>query len=577
MAVDQMYNKYRRPGRKVSWGRVGQSAASGAIEGGTLGAKFGPKGAVVGATIGATVGGVTGYLSSPKEIDPLIYQGMIDKYAKGRRFKARTAANQLSADLGASLAARGLNQSQLGAGVVAGNRGRLMASAEQDIGDFEAGILERIAQAEYNAEHAENEQVRQGWLNLAQQIAVTAADIGGSHAAGKATETAERRAVEAQSLARDYTDEITGTQRDAQHILDSVSDIPERKTGQSLPGSTESGASPSSVKVDPIRIDSPSVRELGELFDDESRTLLGAMLPGYEQDIAEMDEILKEEGVKGGTSAPVTAEPHELEEVVVSAPRSEPPAADLPVAELDEVVVSAPRPSEGAVHISGDETAYEYEKITSTFGIDESTVPAESYQGLPSYYPIILETEGGYNPSDPSTAGVWQVSYDEFLNFAENASSYPRGVGDLSPSNIRDFYQWYHEKTVASVNSEYMPESVKTLFNSSPAFQYIYSDAAVHHGHAGAAHIANQFAASYASGEDMNETINKFNAQRKAYMNTLRKNQVARVNRSYSQKNISLRDRNTRISGINQKWASLNNRAFKSSVKAKQILGMEGS
>ena len=466
--------------------------------------------------IGGTIGGVTGYFSSPKEIDPLLYQGMIDKYTKGRRFQARTAANQLSADLGASLAARNLNQSKLGAGVITGNRGRIMAAAEQDISKFQADIYQRIAQAEFNAEQAENEAVRQGWINLAQQLAVTAADIGADYAAKQATETGEQRLVEAGALARDYTEEIAGTQRDAQHILDNVPDIPERKTGQALPGSTAeaTGASPSGVKVDPIRIDSPSVRELRERLDDESLTLLGTMMPGYEQDIAEMDELLKEEAgtdiinitpspdrvEAGGTAAPVIAESHELidqpantnpfpvtgefggrepREVTgmtesspgrIAREDAQEDAAD-PNPEWTWERPDVPPVRDGAIRIEGDPESYEHEIIVNTFGIDDARVSPESYQGLPSYYPLILDAEGGYNPSDPSMAGVWQGAYNDFLNSVENASAYPRNVRDLSPSNIRDFYQWYHEKTVASVNSQYTPDSVKELFNSSQAFQ----------------------------------------------------------------------------------------------------------
>ena len=81
---------------------------------------YGPVGTAVGAGAGAIVGGGVGYLSSPKDVDPVLYQEMIARYSKGRRYQARTAANQLSADLGSSLTARGLNSSVLGAGIVAG-------------------------------------------------------------------------------------------------------------------------------------------------------------------------------------------------------------------------------------------------------------------------------------------------------------------------------------------------------------------------------------------------------------------------------------------------------------------------
>ena len=545
---NEMYNRYNKPGRKVSWGRVAQGAGSGAIEGGTIGAKFGPKGAAVGAGIGAVAGGTIGALTSPKPFDPMLYQEMIDRYAKGRRYQARTSANQLSADLGASLAARNLNNSGLGAGLVVGNRGRLMASAEQDIGKFQAGVYEKIAQAEYNAEHAENEQVRRGWLDLAQQIAFTAAEIGVNYKAKRAKEDAERTDAQAQSAGQEYLKNIAGSNQDAGHILDNISGIPERVTGQGLPTTTPAptggGGSAPVIDIDPVRIgsplgitdtydplpignidprtgggetaldlpsvriESPSVKELNELFDDDARTMLGTMMPGYEKDIAEMDDLLREEGESvtnvtsspGVTTAysprralnvmdaedelgaalrgyqprwdwerPETEEPFELDEVVVTASRELPPdplttfspeeqrnmldetqirarmnppvTAEEPF-EMDEMSVTAPREDV-------------YRAITDTFGISDDVVPPDSYMGLPAYYPLILETEGGYNRVDPSKAGVWQVSYDEFLNAVENASEYPKDVKDLSDSDIRDFYMWYHDGTVADVNSEY--------------------------------------------------------------------------------------------------------------------------
>ena len=339
MATKQeMYNRYNKPGRKVSWERVAQGVGTGAIEGGTIGSQFGPYGTAIGAGVGAIVGGTTNALSSPKQIDPVLYQEMIDRYSKGRRYQARTAANQLSADLGSSLAARNLNNSGLGAGIVAGNRGRLMASAEQDIGKFQADVYERIAQAEYNAEHAENEHIRRGWLDLGRQIAYTAAEIGVNYKDKRAKEDAERTDAQAQVAGQEYLKNIAGSNQDARHILDNISGIPERVTGQSLPSATPgqvpptggNGSSPG-IDIDPIRIESPygitepdrmpigdidprtgaaggeialpsgriespSVKELNELFDDDTRTMLGVMLPDYEKDIAEMDDLLKEEG-----------------------------------------------------------------------------------------------------------------------------------------------------------------------------------------------------------------------------------------------------------------------------------------
>ena len=661
MATKQeMYNRYNKPGRKVSWERVAQGVGTGAIEGGTIGSAFGPKGTAIGAGVGAIAGGTIGALSSPKQIDPVLYQEMIDRYSKGRRYQARTAANQLSADLGSSLAARNLNNSGLGAGIVAGNRGRLMASAEQDIGKFQADVYERIAQAEYNAEHAENEHIRRGWLDLGRQIAYTAAEIGVNYKDKRAKEDAERTNAQAQAAGHMYLENIAGSNQDARYL--NLSGIPERVTGQDLPPTTPgqvsptdgSGSSPG-VDIDPVRIESPygipdpdrmpigdidprtgaaggelalpsgriespSVKELKELFDDDARTMLGVMLPDYEKDIAEMDDLLKEEG-EIGSGINVTASPDKIirdEEIwkygIIGPPGHGPPVREEPF-ELPETVVTAPRSTEapppdplttvspeeqrnmldetqirGRMNPPSASTAEEpfemdemgvtapredvYRAITDTFGISDDVVPPESYMGLPAYYPLILETEGGYNRADPSKAGVWQVSYDEFLNAVENRSEYPKDIKNLSDSDIRDFYLWYHDGTVAEVNSEYTPELVKELFHSNPVFQYLYSDAAVHHGHAGAAQIASQFAVLHADDENPITTISKFDAERKSYMRVLQKNQIARVNRSYNQGNISSRERDVKVNAINRKWMSLTRRSTKTASRAKRILAI---
>ena len=133
---------------------------------------------------------------------------------------------------------------------------------------------------------------------------------------------------------------------------------------------------------------------------------------------------------------------------------------------------------------------------------------------------------------------------------------------------------WYHERTVAEVNNEYTPELVKDLFHNNPAFQYLYSDAAVHHGHAGAAQIASQFAVLHADGENPITTISKFDAERKSYMRVLQKNQIARVNRSYNQGNISSRERDVKIRAIDRKWMSLTRRSTKTASRAKRILAI---
>ena len=220
-----------------------------------------------------------------------------------------------------------------------------------------------------------------------------------------------------------------------------------------------------------------------------------------------------------------------------------------------------------------------YKPITETFNISDDNVPPESYDGLPVYYPLIIDTEGGmrYNEYDPSTAGVWQTTYNEFLNSAEaEGGGYPADVRHLSPQNVRDFYQWYHGRTAASVNGRHMPSVVKNLFRDDVAFQYMYSDAAVHHGHGGVASIATQFASLYAEGDDPFTIINKFDQQRKAYMRQKRNNQITKVKTNYNNGNISLHERDTKIARINRLWASLMRRASNTASRARQMSEMAG-
>ena len=124
------------------------------------------------------------------------------------------------------------------------------------------------------------------------------------------------------------------------------------------------------------------------------------------------DEIWKY-GIIGppGHGPPTREEPVELPEMVVTAPRELPPDPLTTVSPeeqrnmLDETQIRGAY--EPARYIRSDRLMMDddasvtapredvYKPITDTFGISDDVVPPESYMGLPAYYPIILETEGG--------------------------------------------------------------------------------------------------------------------------------------------------------------------------------------
>ncbi len=160
--------RYNRRKSRFNWERAIQGAVSGAATGGSV---AGPKGAVVGAFTGGVTGGLTGRDTS---IDRAPYDRAIGEFSQLRRRRARVAADEHGAQSGAAFQRRGLNTSELAAGAISANRGRFMRDAETDIATFAADINLRIAQAEQQAEMADDELTRQGWLDLAGQLGLMA-------------------------------------------------------------------------------------------------------------------------------------------------------------------------------------------------------------------------------------------------------------------------------------------------------------------------------------------------------------------------------------------------------------------
>ena len=173
-----MYNRYKRNRKrsgKDNWGW--QSALQGAVSGGARGyqvSQFSPdpysKALITAgsALAGGVVGGLGGGSST---VDREAYDMALDQYEHERRRGARVAGDELSAQTGASLAARGVNNSALAAGMISANRGRLAGQAEQDIGRFRSQIEMQIADAEAQAQMAQDAYTREGWLDLGKQLA----------------------------------------------------------------------------------------------------------------------------------------------------------------------------------------------------------------------------------------------------------------------------------------------------------------------------------------------------------------------------------------------------------------------
>ena len=162
----------RNKGRKKSglnwdWER----AAQGAISGAAAGSKGGPWTALAAAVVGGGAGGLTG---RDEGADYTAFDEALDHYAGRSRKDARMLSDELSADLGANLASRGINNSRLGAGIVNANRGRVMGAAQGNIDKMRADMHARIAEAEYNASMAHDANTRQGWLDLARQLGMQA-------------------------------------------------------------------------------------------------------------------------------------------------------------------------------------------------------------------------------------------------------------------------------------------------------------------------------------------------------------------------------------------------------------------
>lgn len=555
--------KRRNSGINWDWER----AIQGGISGGAFGAKGGPKIAAAGAIIGGVTGGLSGRDTSI-DIDP--YEEALQHYAGATRKDARMAGDELAARTGASLAARDINNSRMGAGIISANRGKLAASTEGHIAKMRANMYAKIADAERQAEMAQDAETRQGWLNLARQLGIQyiMGDFEGILGeAGAGDQVALASVTENPDLVEPP---VSVFDPDAASTGDPFPDLrpvtnPDGTQGEvSLPADWMQGEilNPDTVEL-PDRLFDPNAASVGDPFPD----LRGQPTSPVGPDLVEPSNIpfdpnrastddpfadLRDFGPNvtdtwrrekaGATSVPpIKQDPwfgprrDKLREVLspedmdaldeifpdgeldtildpgatmTDAPSLEPPdpmtqaeigpqapniKVDLPRPgerqgtplnqppdtspgrrrELEPEVLPLPDTSPGRFR----ELESEYAPINITPVVPTSDwATPEKMNGLPSYMAFVYEDEQGFNPDDPSYAGITQETYDEWRERYRMYGA-PRYVSELAnyPKAISLFYQNYIEDA-----------GVPQRFRQNPALEYMYVDFAIHGGHSGA-------------------------------------------------------------------------------------------
>lgn len=132
-------------GPNWSWERAALGAGTWGAQGA---AAAGPYGALL-AIPGAVIGGLTGVDTS---VDRAPYEEALRQYTDDVQYQARVSGDQMAADAGAAFARRGLNASELAAGVITANRGRIQRGANQMIAAKSAEQQFAIAQREAQRE-----------------------------------------------------------------------------------------------------------------------------------------------------------------------------------------------------------------------------------------------------------------------------------------------------------------------------------------------------------------------------------------------------------------------------------------
>ena len=533
----------KRRGPNWNWQRGAVGAASGALTGFQAG---GPWGAAAGAGAGLVTGGLTGV---DTDVNRAGYDAALREFEIDTRRSARVTGDELSAQTGASLAARGINNSEMAAGVVSANRGRLMSAAEQQIGKYRGDLNKAIADAENQMKQADDAMTRQWWVDLAGQLTYW----GLSRATAKSAEQTRIDAEEDEWERHFRQQELEGS--DAVRIEHEKTPefkkaFPDMAFHNELtkPSSEVTGAHPrmedtelpvtpsTSKPFDPFAPE-PDWRETPgtakgkgqEMYPDRDRSEGGQGKPYPRRPDAEgegpstkrdMEEALSPEEVAVleelfpdlddilGVGLPTDKEigsekgnfpklPDILQgDPVPSPPRNRGgsdyypeeyyPDKDLSYrSDGSDYYPEEYYPDKDLSYRSDGSDYYPEEYYPDKGGsgneigptsprqylINSEYVDEPKMRGLPGYMAYTYHDEGGYNPHDPSYAGVLQDTYDKWTGKPQDA---PSDVKDLArrPDVVNAFYHWYLD------TQTFIPP----LFTRNDGLAYMYNDFAIHAG-----------------------------------------------------------------------------------------------
>ena len=522
---------YNRPRarKKDRWGWEGaaQGAVGGLSSGVSIGSLGGPKGAVVGGAIGAGLGLVTGGLwdTDPTPIDRRAYDEAADLYAKQLRSGTRMASDELSAQTGAALAGRGVNNSAMAAGIVSANRGRMRRMAEQQIAKYRGDLNMAIADAENQAQQTHDAVISQEWSDLAGQIADDAEiAFGNLKKARKTTVTdqeyADRREFELANVEQGgfpkegYTKAITSAAASVTQAHPSLTlgeeeaeaqgdsslsmgdkerdewwkpDTPrwgERETSGTPPLQSTERPKPTTQHRAAPRVTSahPRVTATESVVPPEEMDVLRTLFPDLDDILSDPDDDPLNIG--DSTQGVPTSAPPKIRLVPFNpnTGKQESGVPDVPDVDrsnpfrppLEELTPDIQSGVEGPVltlpeRTEGAET--EAAPQQRQYPLRSQWISDRKMEGLKGYMAFVFTDEGGYNSSDPSYQGITQVMYDAFPHKPADAPEDVKGLAGRD-GIINGFYKWYID------TQTFIPESM----TKTEGLEYIYNDLAIHAG-----------------------------------------------------------------------------------------------
>ena len=256
----------------------------------------------------------TAFLEDEYEFDPHPYRRALKQFGRGLRGGARRAADEAGANIGASLASRGLGGSGLGQGIVTGHRRLPLQRAEDQIAMEESNLEFQIADQETQIGRANatarNREIR-NLVNdlggLATHLMTTDTPLGrklGTYKPNDGTAVATKSVGDSYSSSTDLPTVPKMFRSDADKPFDPITDIPS-------PGRQ--------IRRTPDQLQ----RRRGQVSDSALPSSPQRMLP-----VPDLDSVAPPPGMEDEPS------PFELPEVTVTAPSP---------FELPEVAVTAPR------------------------------------------------------------------------------------------------------------------------------------------------------------------------------------------------------------------------------------------